>query len=170
MIQYNQLSIEGKLHIDIEVEDKPYFDNIFISGVRIDTADTYNTEHSFKTIEQEDSKELVVNISIAGTDDLFIITPIVSGYPSEDAPCGQDEVNPAYIYCDAKIRNRGLSYLKELGEDCTIPKGFVDFILLSEALDLALQTCNYSEAVKYWNFLHRRSIRTSNKCGCHGLK
>lgn len=62
MIKYNQLSAEGKLHIDIQVEDKSYFENVFITGVQIDTADTYGTEYPFKKIEQEPSKNLLVEL------------------------------------------------------------------------------------------------------------
>nr|DAI45531.1 MAG TPA: hypothetical protein [Bacteriophage sp.] len=65
---------------------------------------------------------------------------------------------------------KGLGYLKELGNSCVIPKGFIDFILRLKALDMAIETCNYTEAIKYWKMLNRTQIRiTSNNCGCRGL-
>ena len=65
---------------------------------------------------------------------------------------------------------KGLEYLKELGNSCTIPKGFIDFILRVKALDMAIETCNYMEAIKYWEMLNRMPAKTTtNNCGCHGL-
>lgn len=169
MIQYNQLSAEGILHIDIQVEDKPYFENIYITGVRVDTADTYDTEYPYELRTQEPAKQLIVNIRTKLKGELLFITPQISGYPSEDTPCGQDECNKAYIYCDTDVKERGLAYLKELNENCQIPKGFIDFILKSAALDISLQTCNYKDAAKYWKYLKGQKIKSKSKnCGCHG--
>ena len=63
-----------------------------------------------------------------------------------------------------------MAYLKELDNSCVIPKGFIDFILRVKALDMAIETCNYTEAIKYWEMLNRKSVKTvTNNCGCHGL-
>lgn len=153
MIKYNQLSAEGVLHIDIEVEDKPYFENIYIKGVQIDTADTYGTEYPFKKVEQEPAKKMFVELNVPLKDEIFFITPITSGYPSEDTPCGLDVCDKAYIYCDTDLKRRGINFLKELGQDCNIPKGFIDFILRAAALDLSLQTCNFNDAAKFWKLI-----------------
>lgn len=65
---------------------------------------------------------------------------------------------------------KGLGYLKELGNSCEVPKGFIDFILRVKALDIAIETCNYTEAIKYWEMLNRTPVRTTtSNCGCHGL-
>ncbi len=64
---------------------------------------------------------------------------------------------------------KGLGYLKELSNSCVIPKGFIDFILRFKALDIAIETCNYTEAIKYWKMLNRVPTRTTtNNCGCYG--
>lgn len=172
MIKYNQLSAEGKLHIDIEVEEKEYFDNVYIAGVRIDTSETYDKEHPYEEYKQEPAKQLIVDLVIPHKDlkkEILFITPVISGYPSEETPCGQDVCDKAYIYCDTDIRNKGIAYLKELGNNCQTPKGFIDFILRTTALDLSLQTCNYNDAAKYWKLLKGNTVKVRNKnCGCHG--
>lgn len=170
MIQYNQLSAEGKLHIDIQVEDKPYFENMYITGVRIDTADTYEGEHPYEYYKQEPSKELIKEFFIPNLkNEILFITPCVEGTPAEDTPCGQDVCNKAYIYCDEELKKKGLAYLKELGNDCQVPKGFIDYILKLFALDLSLQTCNYINAIKFWKYLKGSKIKARIKnCGCHG--
>lgn len=169
MIKYNQLSAEGVLHIDIEVEDKSYFENIYITGVQIDTADTYGTEYPFQKVEQEPSKHLLTELNVPLKGEIYFITPLISGYPSEDTPCGLDVCNKAYIYCDTDLKNKGIAFLKELNINCNIPKGFIDFILRAAALDLSLQTCNYNDAAKFWNLIKGKKIKAKGKgCGCHG--
>lgn len=35
---------------------------------------------------------------------------------------------------------------------------------------MAIETCNYTEAIKYWNMLNKMPVKTtSNNCGCHEL-
>lgn len=102
-------------------------------------------------------------------DEILFITPLVSGYPSEDTPCGMDVCDKAYIYCDTDLKKRGIQYLRELGVDCQMPKGFIDFILRAAALDLALQTCNYMDAANYWKLIKGQKTKVKHKgCGCHG--
>lgn len=139
MIQYNQLSAEGALCIDIQVEDKEYYENIYITGVKVHTADTYGTEYApLKEVKQEPSKKLSVELNIPVKGELLFIVPVIQGEVSWECPCGQDICEESYLYCDTSIREKGLAYLKEMGVDCIIPKGFIDFILKSTALDLAL--------------------------------
>lgn len=169
MIQYNQLTAEEVLHIDMQVEDKPYFQNVFITGVRVDNEDTYNKEYPYEKITQEPSKELIVDINTVLKGQLLFITPYIEGAPSEDTPCGQDVCNKAYIYCIDDIKKQGLDYLKDLGNDCNIPKNFIDFILRYNAFELALQTCNYEDAIKYWKLIKGTKVKIKSKnCGCHG--
>ena len=63
-------------------------------------------------------------------------------------------------------------YTKELGDTCSIPKNFIDYILKVKALDLSLKTGNYQEAIRYWNRLFKNFYYTNNvefsNCGCYG--
>lgn len=169
MILYNELTIENGLYIDMQVESLSYYDNINIIGVRIDTADTYNTEYPYKKIMQEEAKSMEVSLNVPVKNELFIITPIISGYPSEDTPCCKDKIDIAYIYCDYEIKKHGLSYINELGLNCEMPKNFIDFIFRYIAFQTALDAESYNDAVKYWKLLHNNKFKTGFKnCGCHG--
>ena len=74
----------------------------------------------------------------------------------------------AAVYDRNVLLDKGLGYLKELGDTCEISKGFVDFILKSYALDMTIATCNYSMAIKYWKMLTRIKGTTLTGCGCNG--
>lgn len=171
MIKYNELKIEGDyLYLDIEVEDKPYFSNVIIEGARIDTPDTYGTSIPYHIINESEQTRLTSEVYLpAAKKDLLFITPNIEGNPSPDTPCGQDVNKVGVVYNKKALMQKGLGYLKELGNSCTIPKGFIDFILRMKALDMAIETCNYTEAIKYWKMLNRMPTRAlTNNCGCHG--
>jgi hypothetical protein len=165
MIIYNKLEIQGtSLNIDIEVDtSKDYWKEVTIDSIRIDTSLTYGTDTPYEILN---SSKGTVSI-IGSTDEIFIITPIVSNI-SEDAPCGADIPNKGVIYDDRKLIDKGLSYLKELTDSCYISKDFIDFILKQEALKLAIISCNYELAIKYWKYLGTTKSSNINKCSCYG--
>lgn len=172
MIKYNELRIDGNyLYLNIQVEDKPYFIDVLINGARIDTPLTYGTETPYHIIEEEPEKNLIAEVYLpTAKDDILFITPNIQGTPTPDTPCGQDTNKLGVVYNKKTLMQKGLGYLKELGNSCIIPKGFIDFILRFKALDMSIETCNYQEAIKYWNMLNRVPIKTAtNNCGCHGL-
>ena len=172
MIQYNELRIEGDyLYLDVQVEDKPYFDGVMIEGARIDTPLTYGTGVPYHLIDESEQTRLVSEVYLpAAKNDLLFVTPNIGGNPAPDTPCGQDVNKIGVVYNRRALMQKGLGYLKELGNSCVIPKGFIDFILRLKALDMAIETCNYTEAIKYWKMLNRMPVRTTtNNCGCHGL-
>ena len=48
MIKYNNITIEGDyLNIDFQLEDKPQYESLSITGVRVDTPITYGTESPY---------------------------------------------------------------------------------------------------------------------------
>lgn len=172
MIKYNKLEIDNdSLIIDFEVEDKPYYSGISIEGVRVDTPETYGTDTPYILENEDDVTHYTNELSISGfSKELLIITPQVYVALPPDTPCGADIIEKAVVYNKRALLQKGLVYLKELGESCAIPKGFIDFILRLKALDMSIQTCNYTEAIKYWKMLHRAPIKTTtNNCGCYGL-
>lgn len=85
-----------------------------------------------------------------------------------DTPCGADIIDMAAVYDRNVLLDKGLGYLKELGDTCEISRGFVDFILKRHALDMAIATCNYSIAIKYWKMLTIIKGTTIKGCGCYG--
>lgn len=172
MIKYNELRIDGNsLIVDFEVEDKPYYSSVSIEGVRVDTPDTYGTDTPLILEDEDDVSHYTNELSILGySKQLLIITPQVYKALPPDIPCGADTIEKAVVYDKKALLQRGLIYLKELGDSCSIPKRFIDFILKVKALDMAIATCNYTEAIKYWEMLHRMPTKTTtNNCGCSGL-
>lgn len=85
-----------------------------------------------------------------------------------DTPCGADIIDMAAVYDRNVLLDKGLGYLKELGDTCEISRGFVDFILKRHALDMAIATCNYSMAIKYWKMLTIIKGTTIKGCRCYG--
>lgn len=170
MIKYNTLKIEGNnLIIDFEVEDKPYYSNISIEGVRVDTPLTYGTDTPYFLYDEDDVTHYTGEVFIPDAKkELLIITPQVYISLPPDTPCGADVVDKAAIYDRNVLLDKGIGYLKELGDTCQISKGFVDFILKRHALDMAIATCNYSTAIKYWKMITMVKGTTIKGCGCNG--
>lgn len=170
MIKYNTLKIEGNnLIIDFEVEDKPYYSNVSIEGVRVDTPLTYGTDTPYYIYDKDDVTRYETEIFIPDVKkELLIITPQVYVALPPDTPCGADIIDMAAVYDRNVLLDKGLGYLKELGDTCEISRGFVDFILKRHALDMAIATCNYSMAIKYWKMLTMVKGTTIKGCGCHG--
>lgn len=172
MIKYNTLQIDGDyLIVDLEIEDKEYYGGIIIRKVRVDTPLTYKTDYPYHESEKIMERRVSVRIPISDSKkELLIITPIIDDMTQipSDAPCGADIVNKAIVYDKNVLFDKGLTYLKELGDTCEMPRGFIDFILKSNALDLAIATCNYNMAIKYWKMLTMVKGTTIKGCGCDG--
>lgn len=174
MIKYNTLEIDGdNLIVDFEVEDKSYYENTRIRGVKIDTPLTYGTEdpyysHKF-THKEEEVTRYTNKIPISeAINDLLIITPYMHVILSSDVPCGADIIDMAAVYDKSILLDKGLGYLKELGDTCEISRGFIDFILKGYALDMAIDSCNYNTAIKYWKMLTMVKGINIKECGCNG--
>lgn len=170
MIKYNTLKIEGDyLIVNCEVEDKTYYSDVTIRGIRVDTPLTYGTDDPYYLVTQDNSTNYIEKIPIPDAKkDLLIITPQVNAVIPPDAPCGADVVDIAVIYDKDILLDKGLIYLNELGDTCEISRSFIDFILKSYALDMAIATCNYSTAIKYWKMLTGIRTVSSKGCGCNG--
>lgn len=172
MIKYNKVSIEdNKLIVDFQIEDKPYYSNVFIRGVHVDTIGTYNTgTHYFSRYDIGNT--LYLEIPISNNKELYIIKPII-GFNSlqpfpEDLPCGADEVNIAVAYNKQVLLEQGINYLKQIGDTCEVSREFIDFILKKWALDLSISTCSYNNTIKYWQMLIGTKQSTTKGCGCYG--
>ena len=177
MIKYNTLKIEGNnLIIDFEVEDNPYYSSVTILGVRVDTPLTYGKDNPIFPDNKENFTENEGGVTRYTKEifipeakrELLIITPQVYVALPPDTPCGADIIDIAAVYDKNVLLDKGLVYLKELGDTCEISRGFVDFILKRHALDMAMATCNYSMAIKYWKMLTMIKGTTIKGCGCHG--
>ena len=64
-----------------------------------------------------------------------------------------------------------LCYIRQIENECEIPKNFIDSILKYKALELSVRTGNYPLAIKYWNKYFSNSnpnISTIKTCNCYG--
>ena len=189
----------SKIIIDVSIENSDCCANAVLDSIVIDTQDTYvNGGPSSKavfthTIVPEDNlvysdynpvidKE-GMNCFVAGdgrharlvleqkdlpvpiNNNMFFVYVITSG--SDNCFSCKSIGTVANLY---PIYQMGMNYTKELGNDCSIPKNFVDYILRVKALDLSIKTGNYQQAITYWNRLFKNSNvkPISSNCGCYG--
>lgn len=126
-------------------------------------------------------KALVKNVRLALTtkdlglenldDNIFFVYIVASGVPAPCTPCGLDnQYVMGVAYNLRPIYNMAMSYVKELNDECSTPKGFIDMILRIKAMELSLRTGNYTMAFKYWDklFKNKVSMTPSRGCGCNG--
>lgn len=182
MIQFNKLEItpEGDLIIDIQVEDLEYYEEVYLKEINIDSIDTYDPlTHSstpcYTKVLTGANKEFKTTITkneiLADTNNtILFIWVSVKGTPSADTPCGKDTnfkvkaVVPLHT-----IYKESLKTLKEVECTCDIPKNFIDYILRVEALNYSILTENYNQSIKYWNtFFSNNNSNVNINCNCYG--
>lgn len=113
--------------------------------------------------------DFISNINMS--ENLFYIYIHASGYPTSNCPCRLDESYTLGVTFDAgMIYNQMMSYTKELSDCCSIPKGFINMILLFEALKSSIETENYVSANKFFAKLSKTATYQSSpkNCGCNG--
>lgn len=185
MIRFNELRItsDNKLVIDAEVKGDTYYDNVYIDRVIIDNQSTFLMsgpsstpiyEYSFADDVNEKSVNMILDNSNMLADmrgDLLFIYIITKGTPSPDTPCGMDNtITMGIAYYEQTILSNYLNYMKEIGRDCAVPRGFIDYFLKVEAFKLSIETGNYTQAIAYWNKFFKGQVVTITNfnCGCNG--
>ena len=184
MVEFNQLLVipyDKGLYIDCSVLDMPFFENVYIDKIVIDSQDTFNKDgiskhpiYSYKTagnvkrvkLTVKDTDLLVTKLE----NTIFFVYVIIKGIPSPDTPCGLDIPVTLGVGVDAySVYRKALDYLYATYNECDIPKRFIDFILKYKAFQICLKTRDYPLAITYWkSFLKSMKSNSSNKCGCHG--
>lgn len=173
MIKYNTLEIDGdylKINIKVEDPDDDFNKKFILKGVKIDTPLTYGKDNPYIKDEGPAYTDTYIKELFIPEikKELIIITPIIN--EETEMSCKEIAQTKRVIYDKSIIYNKGLSYLSEFGDTCTPPKGFMDFILKVKAFELAVDTCNFDLAIKYWNYI-KGINSTSNSiknCGCNG--
>lgn len=108
------------------------------------------------------------------SDSLFFVYIICKGADSECTPCVLDSSKPTVgVTFDEKLLyQRVMDYIKQLSDNCTVPREFIDFILLWNGFKASIETEHYVPALKYWQMLfdNPKFINgiTTKGCGCHG--
>ena len=135
-----------------------------------------NTEDESDEVNSSEEKRIrleldstTLGVSLTGT--LFFVYVVAKGTPSADTPCGMDNQTVMGVVSNLHPFYRTMvNYMKEIENDCDIPKGFIDSMLRFYALELSIRTGHYPLAVKYWNkfFKDTKSEILKTGCRCHG--
>ena len=195
MILFDQLRIsdDGKrLYINLHVNNAEYFQNIYLDSLIVTTADkvsetsphlpsedyiykkefTGNERKADLVLQPVDMNEKFSKSSFSS--DLFFVYVKVKGTPDPCTPCRLDEeITLGVTFDESLLYQKVMQYTKSLADDCTIPVGFIDFILLWNAFKASIETEHYIPAIKYYNMLFEKSNTVASyemikPCGCHG--
>lgn len=116
--------------------------------------------------------ELPLNaLGIDYCSDILFVYVIAAGTPAADTPCGFDNSKIMGTVVNLQgIYNSMLSYIREIENNCAIPKEFIDAILRFKAIEIGVKTGNYPLVIKYWKkfFSGRKNVSTTKNCGCYG--
>lgn len=191
MVEFKELRVTpdgSKLIVEVAVIDLPYYENVFIDAIVIDNQDTYvpdgpsenplyfkRIEDNLNIITKEITGEKWARLEIESKDigtitgNLFFVYVIAKGVPTEDTPCGMDNIMTTGVVANLYPFYRSTIYdMKGIENDCIIPKRFIDKILRFKALTLSIRTGHYTQAIKYWNkfFVNIKDSSLINKCSC----
>lgn len=116
--------------------------------------------------------ELPLNIlKVDYSSDILFVYVIATGTPSSDTPCGFDNSKIIGTVVDLQgFYNNMLSYIRQVENNSTIPKEFIEAILRFKAVEVCIKTGNYPLVVKYWKkfFPRKTDIFTTKTCECYG--
>lgn len=130
---------------------------------------TYNSNNGVRHLRLYLSYKDLAGTSLC--DNILFVYAIAKGTPSADTPCGRDNATiMGTVICLYPYYRNLMYYLNELGDDCTIPKNLIDYILRFKAVELSIKTGNYVKAIQYWNkwFKGIKVNNTITKSCCYG--
>lgn len=198
IIDQLRISDDGKrMYINAHINAASYFDNIYFDEITIMTSDKVSettpdlptSDYIYHYQVQGNSKEIALvltpedfirtwetepsamNFPYADMlKTLFFVYFKCKGVPDACTPCRLDEeVTVAVTFDENLLYQRVMDYTKQLAQDCQVPVGFTDFILLWNAFKAAIETEHYIPAIKYFGMLFENEVVVvSNGCGCHG--
>ena len=181
-IIFDQLRIADngrKLYINIHVNNADYFKDIYLDSLTIMTADKVSETNPHEPTEDYIYKEVFEGnqkmadldehfVKSTFSDDLFFVFVKIKGVPDPCTPCTLDEEITVGATFDVKLLyQRVMDYTKAFADNCTVPVGFADFILLWNAFKAAIETEHYVPAIKYWNMLFGNYDERPSRDGSH---
>jgi hypothetical protein len=190
MVHFNELRVTSdgkKLIIDISVKNLTFYKDIYLDSITIDTQDTYKDNGPSSTpiytqtiTDSEDSTKLLKdfrveltkadfsNIDISNT--MFMVYIKVKGNTTACTPCGMDNIYTLGVtFCTCNVSNIMMQYIREVENNCQIPKEFIDMFLKFKAMQLSINTEHYAQGIKYYNkfFKDIGNSLSSNSCKCY---
>ena len=195
MVLFDQLRVsdDGKrMYINLHVNKAEYFDNIYLDEMVIIPADKVletsptipSEDYIYKKVFEDGLKE--ADMVLLPTDfnehftkadlshDLFFVYVKVKGTPDPCTPCRLDEeITLGVTFDENLLYQKVMGFTKDFADECQIPVGFTDFILMWNAFKASIETEHYIPAIKYWSMLFNyggKSIGLTSikSCGCHG--
>lgn len=178
MVRFNELRItkDGKyLVIDVSVRSQPYYNDVYLDSISIDTQDTYKDSGPsssivyLKDITSEGATiknyrlELSVGDSLPSlSDNMFFVYVKAKGVPAANTPCGMDsEYTLGVTFNTCALYNAMMSYVRETVKTCAVPRNFINLFLQFKAIETSINTEHYAQAIEYYN----RFIKDLNKAG-----
>lgn len=198
MVTIDQLRIsdDGKnLYLDIHVSEASYFDNVYLDKVTILTEEQVSelNPESFGDdyIYQGDVESITSGLDVRElhlvlcandfnekyckgslSDHIFFVYITCKGTPAFDTPCGMDEMTTLAVTLDYRlVFNNAMCYTRELADSCSVPSGFIDFILNYEALKMSISTGHYLQAIERFKWIKGsgcagNGVVAGKGCGC----
>lgn len=183
MIHFNELRYSNKktsLIIDVSIDESEYFKDSYINKIVIDNQDTFipngpSSTPLYQYVADENSQnvrlELPVN-SIKVNPKLDMVFVYILTTPGPNVPCElAKEITIGTVIDLQCVYDNLIRYIKQISNDCSTPKEFIDMFLKYKALDLCVRTGNYPLAIKYWNKYFKLSPCNNTvikPCDCHG--
>lgn len=184
MIKFTELRVQKeRLIIVAEVREiADYYDNVYIDEILIDTQDTFVTSGPSANVIyskkiEGDQKKVILSLSVnnfEGSIDInrtmFFVYAKAKGAPNWDCPCGFDDtISVGVTFSMCPIYNATMQYVKEVENSCDLPANFIDMILQFKAIQYAIESGHFTEAIKYYNKFYKGiNIHNFKSCGCHG--
>lgn len=184
MIKFTDLRVnKGHLIITAEVREiNNYYDNVYISKIKIDSQDTFSSSGPSSSLIYESetfTSAKKVTLDLAAVDftgnidmnkTMFFVYAEATGTPSAGTPCGFDEATSVGVtFSLCPIYNETMQYVKEVENSCILPKNFINMILQFKAIQYSINSGHFTQAIKYYNkFYKNLSVGTTNSCGCYG--
>lgn len=198
-----RISDDGtKMYINIHVNEATqfndslnqydvYLDKMYIctdKGVN-ETAfcDPEQYEPIYEWEAKENLKEATFIIKTSGPDgfnenfsgatmsnNLFFVFVKCKGTPDPCVPCRLDEEWTLGVTFDVNLLyQKVMQYTRELNDDCEIPKGFIDLVMLWNGFKAAVDTEHYQVAIDFWKRMffggsHGMATNRTRPCGCGG--
>lgn len=191
MLQFNILKFTTPwhLHIDAQVIDLAYYDNVYIDKIIIDTDETVLSSgpsdsplytETFDSSTRSISKDIDILelLDYNPAPRMLFVYLVAGGTPLAATPCGMDNIYTVKAVAHLQtVYKRAVDYIKcgpKCGcasNECTVSPVFANFALeyfkLKSCIDLGMNT----EALESFNRLMGRTAQAKtvySNCGCDG--
>lgn len=156
--------------------DKVFIDKVYIvNHHQMGDGDAYKENYLYKIELGEDEhetnlRELISCQDIANLDtDLFFLIVETKGEPSN----GYRGMNPTITatFYQERVYQNFMDGMKEIAAQdenhCMPPRWLIDMQLRLKALEVAIESCNWLLACKWWREMFDAPKDKERKCNCH---